>query len=131
GRVPRRAGLHPVLGRVAGLLRARARGARHDRERHGGERSMIRARARGRRWTETRGSISARGLVPFLDTLFNLLFALLAMNVARAPAAFDLLSLHLPRVEPGQDEGAPAARGIVLAVGADGSVRPEGADAIQ
>lgn len=87
---------------------------------------MRRAASGGaRRWTEARGSISARGLVPFLDTLFNLLFAMLAISVARAPSSFDLLRLRLPRVEAA-GERAGGAPGLVLDVGADGSIRPGG-----
>jgi biopolymer transport protein ExbD len=82
-----------------------------------------------RRWTDARGSISARGLVPFLDTLFNLLFALLAISVARAPSSFDLLRLRLPQVEPG-GERASAAAGLVVEVDSDGTVRPAGSDMV-
>ena len=88
---------------------------------------MIRSSARARRWTESRGSISARGLVPFLDTLFNLLFALLALHaLQRAPAALDLLRLRLPSVERGGEEGG-AVHGLVLALDAGGEVRTPGA----
>ena len=82
-----------------------------------------------RRWTESRGSISARGLVPFLDTLFNLLFALLAIQAARAAASSEFLRLRLPLVEPGQ-ESAASPGGIVIAVDADGSIRPAGTDLV-
>ena len=82
-----------------------------------------------RRWTESRGSISARGLVPFLDTLFNLLFALLAINAANAAASSEFLRLRLPLVEQSQ-EGAASPGGLVIAVDADGSIRPAGTDVV-
>ena len=85
-------------------------------------------RSEPRRWTDARGSISARGLVPFLDTLFNLLFALLAISVASAPSSFDLLRLKLPEVEGGERSGTPAA--LVVEVEADGTMRPGGSDAV-
>ncbi len=83
-----------------------------------------------RRWTETRGSISARGLVPFLDTLFNLLFALLAINAAHAAASSEFLRLRLPLVEPGHEERVPAPGGLVIAVEADGTIRPAGTELV-
>ncbi len=83
-----------------------------------------------RRWTESRGSISARGLVPFLDTLFNLLFALLVINAAHTAASSEFLRLRLPRVEPGQEERAASSGGLVIAVDADGSIRPAGTELV-
>lgn len=85
---------------------------------------------RHKRWTESRGSISARGLVPFLDTLFNLLFALLAINAANAAASSEFLRLRLPRVESGDEERAVSPGGLVIAVDADGSIRPAGTDLV-
>jgi biopolymer transport protein ExbD len=85
-------------------------------------------RSGARRWTEARGSISARGLVPFLDTLFNLLFALLAISAASAPTSFDLLRLRLPRVESSPDARAPMSAGLLIAVDADGKIHPAGTD---
>src|SRR5262249_32965158 len=117
-RVPRGSGIPDRVGRVADVLRARHRGATRLEER-----AM-------RRWTETRGSISARGLVPFLDTLFNLLFALLAIHAAHTANSSEFLRLRLPRVEPGEEERLPASAGIAVAVDADGSIRMAGTELV-
>jgi len=83
----------------------------------------------GRRWTETRGSISARGLVPFLDTLFNLLFALLAIHAAqRAAGSSAQLELRLPSVERGPTERALGPAELVLLVDARGAIRVPGVE---
>ena len=68
------------------------------------------------------GSIAAKGLVPLLDTLFQLLFALLVVSGPRVVANAETLLLRLPRVERGESELPRATRGIVLQVDAGANV---------
>jgi biopolymer transport protein ExbD len=68
------------------------------------------------------GSIAAKGLVPLLDTLFQLLFALLVVSGPRVVAHAETLLLRLPRVERGESEAPPSMRAIVLQVDAGASV---------
>ncbi len=76
---------------------------------------------------EARGSIASKGLVPLLDVLFQLIFALLVVSGPRTANRAEELLLRLPRVEPDREE-APAlsGRGVVIAVAADASVRVPG-----
>ena len=64
----------------------------------------------------------AGALTPLVDTLFLLLFSLLALSDTRAAHATELVRVELPRVEPGDDAPAAAAR-LVLEIGRDSSVR--------
>jgi biopolymer transport protein ExbD len=68
------------------------------------------------------GSIAAKGLVPLLDTLFQLLFALLVVSGPRVVAEAETLLLRLPRVERGGSEAPAALRAIVLQVDAGAKV---------
>lgn len=68
------------------------------------------------------GSIAAKGLVPLLDTLFQLLFALLVVSGPRVVANAETLLLRLPRVERGESEAPTASRSIVLQVDAGANV---------
>ena len=71
-----------------------------------------------------RGSIALGGLTPLLDTLFLLLFALLALSESRAGAPAEEITVELPRVEPGDAAQAHSARPVVrLDVDAGGVVR--------
>lgn len=69
-----------------------------------------------RREREARGSIAAKGLVPLLDTLFQLVFALLVVSGPRTHTRAETLLLRLPRVEPGETGVPRPARGLVLEV---------------
>jgi biopolymer transport protein ExbD len=71
---------------------------------------------------ELRGSIAARGLVPLLDTLFLLLFALLAISGPRVVAQAETLLLRLPRVARA-GAAAPDARTLALVLDVDAEAR--------
>jgi biopolymer transport protein ExbD len=75
-----------------------------------------------------RGSLAARGLVPLLDTLFQLLFALLVVSGPRVVAESETLLLRLPRVERAEAPAAAAGRALVLAIDAEARVTPLGDD---
>ncbi len=75
---------------------------------------------------QVRGSIAAKGLVPLLDTLFQLIFCLLVVSGPRTANRAEQLLLRLPRIEPGREEPAPAGRALVIAVDAAASVRVPG-----
>lgn len=76
-----------------------------------------------RRVARMRASIAFAGLTPLVDTLFILLFALLALSDARTSHETELVRVRLPEVEPAADSPAPAATThAVLEVSADSSV---------
>jgi biopolymer transport protein ExbD len=72
------------------------------------------------------GSIAAKGLVPLLDVLFQLIFALLVVSGPRTANRAEELLLRLPRVDPTRDMPAPAGDALVIAVDSRGSVRIPG-----
>ena len=69
-----------------------------------------------KRGIQAPGSIAAKGLVPLLDTLFQLIFALLVVSGPRAVARAETLLLRLPRVEGGESTPPSSMREIVLQV---------------
>ena len=75
------------------------------------------------------GSISMGGLTPLLDTLFVLLFALLAASEVRRTSEREEVRLRLPEVEPGPSVEPSGERRLVLVVEHEGSVRLEGGTA--
>lgn len=76
-----------------------------------------------RRVARMRASIAFAGLTPLVDTLFILLFALLALSDARTSHETELVRVRLPEVEPAADSPASgAATHVVLEVSADSSV---------
>ena len=77
----------------------------------------------------TLGSVGLRALTPLLDTLFLLLFALLALSESRQVAAPEEVRIRLPEVERGGD-AAEAADPFSISVDADSRVRLEGSDAV-
>jgi biopolymer transport protein ExbD len=76
-----------------------------------------------------RGSIAAKGLVPLLDTLFQLLFALLVVSGPRAVAEAESLLVHLPRVTRAAAAASSAAPALVLVVDGDARVTRAGGTA--
>lgn len=61
-------------------------------------------------------SVAPRNLTSLVDTVFLLVFSLLALSDTRSPDATELVRVELPAVEPG-DPGRPApARRVVLQV---------------
>jgi biopolymer transport protein ExbD len=73
------------------------------------------------------GSIAGGGLVPLLDTLFIIIFALLALSDVRRTEREELVRIRLPEVEAGDEPGAPRAS-IALEVGPDSSVHFSGSE---
>jgi biopolymer transport protein ExbD len=69
-----------------------------------------------------------RGVTPFVDLLFLLLFGMLALSDSRKAVSAETVRVRLPAVEPGAEDGAGETRTIVLVVDADSKVRLEGAD---
>ena len=85
---------------------------------------MTRRNQEGKSW----GSVQ-KGLVPFLDTLFLLLFALLALSDSRTAHRSELVRVDLPEVEPAQATGPDLGLHIVLEIDAQSRVRvSEGPD---
>jgi biopolymer transport protein ExbD len=82
------------------------------------------------RGREVRGTIAAKGLVPLLDTLFQLIFALLVVSGPRAVARAETLLLRLPRVERGEAGAPPSAHEIVLQVDSGARVTLLGESAV-
>jgi biopolymer transport protein ExbD len=77
---------------------------------------------------EKRGSLGVGGLTPLIDTLFLLLFALLAVAETKSETSMEEVHVRLPKVEPGADAGAVGARAIAIEVDADSRVRVFGHD---
>jgi len=73
-----------------------------------------------------------KGVAPFLDLLFLLLFSLLALSDSKSATDAETVRIALPRVEP--DDAAATAiadtRKIVLVVDADSRVSLEGHDGV-
>lgn len=69
-----------------------------------------------RRGRGSPGSIAAKGMVPLLDTLFQLLFALLVVSGPRAVARAETLLLRLPQVERVEAMAPAPAKEVVLQV---------------
>jgi len=68
-------------------------------------------------------SISFAGLTPLIDTLFILLFALLALSDTRKTNPTEPVRVQLPEVEPGETGPGLAGARITVEVGADSSIR--------
>jgi biopolymer transport protein ExbD len=77
----------------------------------------------GARESRARSGLSTAGLTSLVDTVFLLLFSLLALSETRRAAAAELVRIKLPEVEPGSEESAQAPPGIALEIGADSIVR--------
>lgn len=63
-----------------------------------------------------------KGLTPLLDTLFILLFALLALSETRTSTRQDLVWIQLPMVEPSVQAPREASRKLVLFMDASSRV---------
>ena len=74
---------------------------------------------------EIRGSIALGGLTPLLDTLFVLLFALLAASDARREQNSADVLLRLPEVAPDGASADAGPRRVVLTVDQDSKVHLE------
>ncbi len=80
---------------------------------------------RTRKPSEHLGTIAGGGLTPLLDTLFLLIFALLALSdtrrdSAREPAASEEVRIELPSVEAGDAAQAAPRASVTLRIDADG-----------
>jgi biopolymer transport protein ExbD len=74
---------------------------------------------------------SLKGLTPLVDTVFLLLFALLAVSTAKSIQRDELVRVRLPSVEPGGEAMGQAARSITLEIDAASRVSVAGsADAV-
>ena len=62
------------------------------------------------------GSLGFGGLVPMLDILFLLLFALLALSDVRTSNRLEPVRIQLPRVEPGPGGSVGNERRVVIEV---------------
>ena len=75
-------------------------------------------------------SIAFRALTPMLDTLFLLLFALLAVSDARELEETEDVRIQLPEVESGPDESAIAGEVFSIVIDADSVVRLGGDESV-
>jgi len=69
-----------------------------------------------------------RGVTPFIDLLFILLFGMLALSDSKRATSAELVRVRLPTVEPAAADGADDTRVIVLEVDVKSHVRLEGRD---
>jgi biopolymer transport protein ExbD len=69
-----------------------------------------------------RRSVALRGVMPLLDTLFLLLFSLLALSDARTSNRAEPVRVRLPEVERGSEPSAPAARRVAIEIDARSAV---------
>ena len=67
-----------------------------------------------------------RGVTPFIDMLFILLFGMLALSDAKQSANAEMVRVKLPTVEPGEDGGARDGRTITIEVDELSRVRLDG-----
>ncbi len=77
-----------------------------------------------------RGAIAIGGLTPLLDTLFLLLFSVLALSDVRDPETSEQVRIALPRVAQGQRAGLEDRQRVNLVVDAQGTIRRHGAAAV-
>jgi biopolymer transport protein ExbD len=75
-----------------------------------------------------RGGPGVAGLTPLLDTLFLLLFALLALTQSRTTGRNDTVRVELPAVEPGSGANSADVKSVRVHVDAQGIVSVEGRD---
>jgi biopolymer transport protein ExbD len=71
-----------------------------------------------------------KGVTPFIDMLFILLFGMLALSESRSTVSAEKVHVKLPAVEPAEGGGGAAGKSIVLSIDADSVVRLEGSDAV-
>jgi biopolymer transport protein ExbD len=71
-----------------------------------------------------------RGVTPFIDLLFILLFGMLALSEARSATRTETIRVKLPTVEPAAGEKGAERRSLVLEVDAASRVRLEGDETI-
>ena len=69
------------------------------------------------------GSMVQRGLTPLLDTLFILLFALLALSDTRQVTEAQEVRIQLPEVEASESSPPTAAQRVSILVDAESAVR--------
>ena len=71
-----------------------------------------------------------RGLTPFIDMLFILLFGMLALSETKSAVSAETVRVRLPTVEPAEsDEGGPE-KSIAIEVDGDSHVRLLGDDRV-
>ena len=78
----------------------------------------------------TLGAVTFRGMTPMLDTLFILLFALLALSDAREVDETEEVRIELPEVEPGSEATAPTLEVFSISIDAESQVRIQGEEAV-
>ena len=71
----------------------------------------------------TTGKVGLTGLTPLVDTLFILLFALLALSDSRTAEPTELVRVQLPEVERGEEASGTAPSRVLLEIDADSTVR--------
>ena len=71
-------------------------------------------------------SVQMRGLTPFIDMLFILLFGMLALSDAKRSTSAETVRVKLPTVEPGENGEAADSRIIVIEIDRDSRVYLEG-----
>lgn len=67
-----------------------------------------------------------KGVIPFLDLLFVLLFSLLALSDSKRSAEQEAVRIQLPAVEPASGEEGPLRPAIILEIDAESHVRLAG-----
>ena len=77
------------------------------------------------------GGMVQRGLTPLLDTLFILLFALLALSDTREADQAEQVRIQLPAVEAGEGAAATPAERFSIFVDAESAVRLDGTETSQ
>lgn len=67
-----------------------------------------------------------RGVTPFIDMLFILLFGMLALSDTRTATSAETVRVKLPTVEPVEEGESPERRIIVIEVDSESRVRLDG-----
>jgi len=75
-------------------------------------------------------SPGAASLTPLLDTLFILLFSLLALSDSRSVESSEVVRVELPGVEPNEQSSARQGLRLSIEIDADSAVRWKGDDRV-
>ncbi len=75
-----------------------------------------------------RPSLALRGLTPFIDTLFLLLFALLATSQPQSAQVLESVRIRLPQVLASPEVPPAPAKRLVIEIDAHSKVRMAGSD---
>ena len=71
-----------------------------------------------------------KGVTPFIDMLFILLFGMLALSESKTAVSAEKVRVKLPTVEPAEAGDAGPGKTIVLSVDGESQVRVEGSDEV-